>query len=231
MERVEIETADGRAPVLVWEGQGPRILVISDGIGMRPAIQAVGEEIARHGYRVVMPDVFYRMGPYTAPDPRRLFSDPEVRASWFASAQRALSPELMRRDLEAYLRFAGPSPVGVVGYCMGGRFAFSAAGWFPETVRAAAAYHPGGLVSDKPDSPHLLAPKIRGRLYIGRASEDPSFDDQALATLEGALADAGVAHTIETYPARHGFVPADTPVHDEAATRKHYETMFALFDS
>jgi carboxymethylenebutenolidase len=42
---------------------------------------------------------------------------------------------------------------------------------------------------------------------------------------------AGVDHLIETYPARHGWVLRDTPVHDPAATERHYQTMAALFEA
>ena len=40
--------------------------------------------------------------------------------------------------------------------------------------RRGASFHGGGLVTDKPESPHLLAPKIKGRMYFGIASNDDS---------------------------------------------------------
>lgn len=102
---------------------------------------------------------------------------------------------------------------------------------FPDRVAAAAGYHPGGLVSDGADSPHLLASKIKAKIYIGAAKEDRSFDAAQITTLDRALTDAHVDHTIEVYDALHGWVPSDTPVHDVAATQKHYVTLFALFES
>jgi carboxymethylenebutenolidase len=70
---------------------------------------------------------------------------------------------------------------------------------------------------------------MTGRVYVAGAIKDPNFDDAQKARLEQALTDAGVDHTVETYNAMHGFVPRDTPVHDEAATAKHWETLLALF--
>ena len=70
---------------------------------------------------------------------------------------------------------------------------------------------------------------MKARIYVAGAIDDASFDDPQKARLEQALTDAGVDHTIETYNALHGWVLSDTPVHDAAATAKHWETLMALF--
>jgi carboxymethylenebutenolidase len=113
---------------------------------------------------------------------------------------------------------------------MGGFMSLTAAGTYPDRIAAAASYHGGRLATDAPDSPHLLAPKIKARVYVAGAIEDASFPDEQKARLAEALREAGVEHQIETYPAKHGWVPRDTPVHDAAEAERHYETLFALFD-
>ncbi len=224
---IEIKTEDGVAPAFEF-GSGPSVLFLIDGIGMRPAMHEMAERLAKAGYRVLMPDLFYRIGAYTAPEPAKLFTDPAVRNEWFARVMSTTTADKMLRDIPAYLAHL-PGKVGVTGYCMGGRMAIAAAGNFPERIVAAASYHPGGLVTDTPDSPHLLAPKIKASLYIGRAKEDANFTDAQMAVLEKALTDAHVDHVIETYPALHGWVPSDTPVHDAAQAEHHWETLLALF--
>ena len=107
----------------------------------------------------------------------------------------------------------------------------TAAGTFPDRIVAAASYHGGGLASDAPDSPHLLAPKIKARVYVAGAIEDQSFPDAMKARLDAALTKAGVDHTIETYQAKHGWVFRDTPVYDAAAAERHWQTMLALFSA
>jgi carboxymethylenebutenolidase len=231
MKMIEIATPDGVAPTYVWDNAGPTVLFLIDGLGMRAAIRDVGAHIAAQGYRVVMPDLFYRLGAYEAHDPKVLFANAEVRRAWWSRILPIATREHLHRDLGAYLDYLAVPKCGVVGYCMGGRLAITAAGQFPERIAAAAAYHPGDLVTDKPDSPHLLAPKIKARLYIGAAMKDASFDDAAQATLADALTKAHVDYQLEMYQAMHGWVPSDTPVHDPVATAKHYETMFALFAS
>jgi len=119
--------------------------------------------------------------------------------------------------------------IGITGYCMGGRLAMYAAGHYGDRVAAAAAYHPAGLATDSPDSPHRLADGMKATIYVGAAMEDQSFDAAQQARFDEALTDAGVTHTIEQYHARHGFVPPDTPTYDPAAAKRHDETLFALF--
>jgi carboxymethylenebutenolidase len=120
--------------------------------------------------------------------------------------------------------------IGTTGYCLGGRMSLAAAGHFPDRVAGAASYHGGGLATDAPDSPHRLAPNMKARVYVGGAIEDSGFDDAQKERLEKALTDAGVDHVIETYNARHGWVPSDTPVHDPVAAEKHWRTLFELLD-
>ncbi len=229
MKTVEIATPDGAAPTYVWDNPGPCVLVLMDGVGMRQALRDIAAKIAEHGYRVVMPDLFYRLGPYTAPEPAKLFADPEAQKAWFGRVSSLMTPDNVRRDLAAYIEWTGAPKLGVVGYCMGGRFAIVAAEEFPAKVAAAAAYHPGGLVTDKPDSPHLAVAAITAKVYIGAAKDDAHMTPAMQQTLDAALTEAGVDHTVAQYQAKHGWVPSDTPIHDEAETARHYETMFALF--
>ena len=113
---------------------------------------------------------------------------------------------------------------------MGGLTSLLAAGLFPERIVATASYHGGRLASDSPESPHLFADRIKSRVYVGGAIEDPTFPDDMKARLEDALAKAGVDHKVETYPAKHGWVFRDTPVFDATAAERHWETLVALMD-
>lgn len=231
MDKVEIKTPDGIAPTYLWDNKGPSVLFLMDGIGMRPAIRDVAAKVAAKGYRVVMPDMFYRMGEYTAPDPHKMFSDPAVGKAWWTQVTTTTNLETLTRDIGAYLDFIEAPKVGVTGYCMGGRMAIVAAERFPERIVAAAAYHPGGLVTDQPDSPHLHVATIKAKVFIGAAKQDQSFTDEQQQAFDAALTKAGVDHQLVQFDARHGWVPGDTPVHDAAQAEKHYTTLFALFES
>ena len=227
--RLDIPTDDGTAPAFAYGEEGhPNALMFIDGLGMRPAMHAIAERLAASGYYVLMPDVFYRAGAYTSPDPVKLFSDPEVRAAWFKQMSAAASQEKLMRDTRHYLAHLPREAVAAFGYCMGGRMAIAAAGTYPDRITLAAAFHPGGLATDAPDSPHLLAAQIKARVYVGAASDDPSFDLAQQERFSQALTAAGVKLEMDHYAAKHGWVPTDTPVHDPDCTEKHWAKLLDL---
>ncbi|HVO31673.1 MAG TPA: dienelactone hydrolase family protein [bacterium] len=239
-DRIVIETEDGNCPA--WEfhragkGPWPGVLLYMDGIGIRPAMFEIAERLAGAGYFVLLPDLYYRVGPYEPMDAKTVFRDPEKRAMLLSKFMPAASVANVMKDTRAFLAHLAAHPsvkqpkIGTTGYCMGGRLSLCAAGHFPDRIAAAASYHGGNLANDAPDSPHLLAPKMKARVYAACAIEDANFPDEQKARLEKALTDAKVDHVVETYPARHGWVPTDTPVHDAAAAERHWKTLIDLFD-
>jgi carboxymethylenebutenolidase len=241
MNKIDINTRDGVCPAYVYRPPGsgpwPGVLVYMDGPGIRPAVLELGERLATYGYFVLLPDLFYRAGPYEPMNPHTLFSDPEQRKmlmeKFFARATQALTMS----DTRAFLDYLAAQPdvkpgrIGTTGYCMGGLMSLTAAGTYPDRILATASYHGGRLATDSPESPHLLAPKMKSRVYIAGAIEDASFPDEMKARLEEALTHAGVDHQIETYQAKHGWVLRDTPVYDAAAAERHWRTLIALFEA
>jgi len=235
---VDITTQDGSCPTHVFTPSGsgpwPGVLMFMDGIGIRPALFEMAERLAQAGYYVALPDLFYRIGP-THYDAKAAFTDPAQRNDLMTRAMPSASLANVMRDTDAFLTHLEGEPrvrgrrFGITGYCMGARLALAAAGTYPDRFAAVACYHGSNLATDAPDSPHRLAPRIRARVYVAGAIEDRNFDDAQKARLDEALTDAGVRHTVETYPARHGWVPSDTPVHDPAETEHHWRTLLALF--
>jgi carboxymethylenebutenolidase len=239
MTQISIKTRDGICPSYVYqpagEGPWPGVLVFMDGLAIRPAMLELGERLASFGYYVLLPDLFYRSGPYEPMDPHTVFSDPEKRKVLMEKFFAPATPANIMSDTSAFLEYLAAQPqvrpggIGTTGYCMGGLMSLTAAGTYPEQIVAAASYHGGRLATDAPDSPHLLAPKMRARIYIGGAIEDQSFPDDMKQRLERALTEAGVDHTIETYQAKHGWVFRDTPVYDAAAAERHWQSLRELF--
>jgi carboxymethylenebutenolidase len=241
MTKIDIRTEDGTCPSYVYRPSGsgpwPAVLVFMDGVGIRPAMLEIGERLAKHGYFALLPDLFYRSGPYEPMDGASIFSDPEKRKILMEKFIAPASPANIMKDTRAFLDYLAAQPdvvqqggVGTTGYCMGGLMSLTAAGTYPDRIRATASFHGGRLATDAPDSPHLLAPKMKSKVYVAGAIEDASFTDEMKARLDDALTKAGVDHTIETYPAKHGWVFRDLPVYDEAASERHWKSMIALFD-
>jgi carboxymethylenebutenolidase len=242
MNRIEIKTRDGICASYVYRpasggGPWPAVLVFMDGLGIRPAMLELGERLATYGYYVLLPDLFYRSGAYEPMDPHAVFTDPAKRKILMEKFIALATPANIMSDARAFLDYLAAQPdvkpggIGTTGYCMGGLMSLTAAGTYSDRIVATASYHGGRLATDAPDSPHLLAPKIKSRVYIAGAIEDQSFPDEMKARLEKALTDVGVDHQIETYQAKHGWVFRDTPVYDAAAAERHWQSLVALMDA
>jgi carboxymethylenebutenolidase len=239
-EMIDVQTRDGVANAYLSQpddGQRhPGVLFLIDAFGLRPQIERMADRIAQRGFVVLAPNVFYRDGRDPIgemPD----MSDPDRRARFMEELRpllQSLTPERIVRDGGAYLDLleeVGRGPVGITGYCMGGRLGWRIAAAFPERVAALGCFHTGGLVSEDEDSPHLSASRLSAELYLGSADNDRSMTPEQLALLEQALAQAGVSYSSEVYEgAAHGYTMADTPAYDEAAAERHFAELFALLD-
>lgn len=194
----------------------------------------MAERLAGLGYVVLVPDVYYRSGHWAPFSMKDVFNDKAERQRLFAMIG-SVTPDAMESDARAFFDYLAARPevrgetFGTTGYCMGGRTSLIVAGRVPERVAAAMSFHGGGLAADDPGSPHLLAEKIRAAVYVGGAADDASFTEAQAETLDQALTAAGVEHTIEWYPALHGFAVPDNAPYDEAAAEKHWDAMKDFF--
>jgi carboxymethylenebutenolidase len=238
-QQVEIDTRDGRCRTSIFTpggpGRWPAMIFYMDGLGIRPVLGKMCERIAGFGYVVMLPDMFYRAGPYEPLDPKAVFAMGDIRkalAHLFGSTdnQRAAQDTAaFLAHLDARTDVLG-TKVGTTGYCMGGAMSLTAAGTYPDRIAAAASFHGGNLASDSPMSPHLLAPKMRGFVYVAGADQDNSYPPEMHARLEQALSDAGVPHRCEIYPgALHGWTMADFPIYKEDAAERHFSELRTLF--
>ncbi len=240
-QSVEIQTADGTCPAALsipsGEGPWPAVIMFPDAGGMRDVLRQMGERLSEMGYIVVVPDFYYRNGPYDPIDLGTAFSTKEGAEKIMAMI-RSYTVDMAVRDAGCYVDFLEslpqkkPGGVGTTGYCMGGRLSLVTAANLAERVAAAASFHGGNLAkADDPDSPHHKAASIKAAVYVAGAIEDGSFDDEQKDLLEQSLREAGVRHSIETYEAHHGFAVPDNPSFDEAAAERHWKSMEQFFGS
>jgi carboxymethylenebutenolidase len=216
----------------------PGVLFFMDAIGLRPQIAAMTDRIASWGYVVLAPNFFYRNGSIADLAPRTDLTTPEGRAAFFASGLMervaALTPELSDADTEVWVAELGRRagrPIGTTGYCMGARLAVRAAAAHPDLVAAVGGFHGGGLVTDKPDSPHLVLSAARAEFVFGHADNDQSMPAEAVAAWGVALTGAGLVHRNEVYAgAVHGYTMADTSAYDEDSAERHFTVLRELFE-
>lgn len=236
--RLDLRTGDGLLDLHVFQPEGagpwPAVIFYMDAFGVRAELCGMAERLASYGYVVALPNLYYRSGAYAPFDPAEVAAGGAERDR-FKGMIASIGNTAVMADTAAILAALDQHPAvrpgakAVVGYCMGGGFALAAAGTFPEAVAAAASFHGGSLATDKPDSAHRLAARIRARVYVGIAGIDPGFTDEQRQRLDAALGTAGVDYTLEVYPgARHGFAVTGHLVYDQEAAERHWATLVRL---
>ena len=245
---VEVKTPDGvcdAAFIHPATGSHPGVLIWPDAFGLRPSMRDIGKRIAAEGYSVLVPNPFYRLAK--APviqDPSSFsFQNPADMAKLqplMASINAAGAAE---KDASAYVAFLDAQPqvnkakkMGTQGYCMGGPLVVRTAAALPDRIGAGASFHGGGLVTNTPASPHLLAPKIKARMYFGIASNDDMRQPDAKDKLREAFAAAKVPAEIEVYPeSLHGWCVPDMPmqngkpIYNKPDAEKAWAKLVALY--
>ncbi len=242
-DNVEIKTADGTcdgAFIHPASGAHAAVLLWTDAFGLRPSMRELGKRLAGDGYAVLVPNPYYRNSKAPQfPDASKV-DFARDRAQFMPLMASLQQPGVAESDAKTYIAWLDSQKsvdrkkkVGTQGYCMGGALALRTAAAVPDRVGAAASFHGGGLVTDKPDSPHLLAPKIKAKLYIGIAGNDDQKQPEAKDELRRAFGDAA---QVEVYDNdMHGWCIPDMPaadgkpIYDKAAADRAWTKLLALY--
>jgi carboxymethylenebutenolidase len=238
---VDIKTPDGTCDayfVHPAKGAHPGVLIWPDIFGLRPAFKDMATRLAESGYSVLVINPFYRTkhAP-TAPD-HPDFNDPPTKNALISLAG-TLSPQTALVDAKAFVGFLDAQgavdkkrKMGTTGYCMGGPFVFRTAAAFPDRIGAGATFHGGGLVTDKPESPHLLIPQMKAHFLIAIAENDDQRQPEAKTVLKDSFAKAHLPAEIEVYAGTmHGWCPPDAQVYNHDQAEKAWGRMLALFST
>lgn len=238
---VDIKTPDGTADAFFVhpaKGKYPGVLIWPDIFGLRLAFRQMATRLAESGYSVLVINPFYRTKKApTAPD-HADFNDPATRQALMTLAG-SLTPETALTDATAFVAYLDSQPavdkkrkMGTTGYCMGGPFTMRTAAAFPDRIGAGASFHGGGLVTDKPDSPVLLVPKMKAQYLFAIAENDDKRQPEAKDVIRDAFAKAKLPAEIEVYAgAMHGWCPPDSQVYNQTQAEKAWSRMLVLFKS
>lgn len=236
---VEIKTPDGTTDayfVHPASGTHAAVLIWPDIFGLRPAFRQMGKRLASSGYSVLVVNPFYREKKAPVMAEGASFQDPAVRSALFA-LMATLTPDTTTTDAKAFVSWLDNQPsvdkkrkIGTTGYCMGGPLTMRTAATLPDRVGAGASFHGASLVTDKPDSPHLLVPKMKAQYLFAIAENDDQKQPEAKDVLRETFAKAKLPAEIEVYKgAMHGWCPPDHPVYNEAQAEKAWSRLLVLF--
>ncbi len=237
---VDIKTPDGNADayfVHPAKGKHPGVLIWPDIFGLRPAFKQMATRLAESGYSVLVINPFYRTKRAPTAPENPDFNDPATRDA-LMGLMGSLNPDTALTDAKAFVSFLDGQAavdkkrkIGTTGYCMGGPFVFRTAAAFPDRIGAGATFHGGGLVTDKPDSPHLLIPQMKAHFLIAIAENDDTKQPDAKNTLRDSFAKAQLPAEIEVYAgAMHGWCPPDSHVYNHDQAEKAWSRLLVLFD-
>ena len=218
-------------------GPFPPIIIYMDAPGMREELRDMARRLGTVGYYVMLPNLYYRTGREGeyGYDLAKIRIDDAEREKMF-QVMRTLTNASIVSDTQPLLTYAHnddastQGPFGCIGYCMSGQFVVSIGASYPDDFAAIASFYGVGIVTDKEDSPHLTAHRIKGSLYLAFASNDPFVPQSLLDSLPEIMEQAGTNHRIEIYPdTEHGFAFPQRPVYVKSAGERHWERLFALF--
>src|ERR1700761_9044641 len=239
---VTVKTADGSCDAVLFHPAGarpwPAVLIWPDIMGLRPAFRDMGKRLAGQGYVVLVPNPFYRSAHAPVIGDNFDFSNPEQR-NRLMGYRGAMSNDGIDSDAKAYLAFLDAQPqtakgkkAGVQGYCMGGALAFRTAAAVSSRVAAVGSFHGGnGLVTDKPDSPHLLIPRTNAVFLVLQAQNDDATQPKVKDDLKAAFAAAGKQATVEVYHANHGWCVPGGAVYDQGEAERAWTALSALYQT
>jgi carboxymethylenebutenolidase len=237
---VEIATPDGTADcyfVHPSSGAHAGVLVWPDILGLRPAFRQMGKRLAESGYSVLVVNPFYRQKRAPVVPEGASFADQSVRDTVFPLAQ-SLNATTNATDAKAFIAWLDEQDaidtnrkVGTTGYCMGGPIVMRTAAAVPDRVGAGASFHGGGLVTQNPDSPHLLVPQMKAKFLFAVAENDDMREPEAKNVLRETYGAAGLDAEIEVYPAQHGWCPPDSAVYDETQAERAWSRLLVLFEN
>ena len=237
---VMVKAGDGICDAVLFHpaGQGswPAVLVWPDIMGLRPAFRDIGRRLAGQGYVVLVPNPFYRSAKAPVVGDNVDFSNPETRTK-LTGYRSAMTDDGIDRDAQAYLAFLDSQSqtskthkAGVQGYCMGGALSFRTAAAVPGRIAAVGSFHGGnGLVTQNPNSPHLLIAKTNASYLVCQAQNDDTQNPQVKEDLKTAFTAAKRPASVEVYQANHGWCVKGGQVYNEAEAERAWTNLTQLY--
>ena len=220
-------------------GKHPGVILWPDIAGLRDAKLAMGRDLARAGYAVLVANPYYRSvegEQFEDFDAWREGGGFDRVRPWMAEntpAAVAESAAAIVEWLDDQDEVDTDRGIGCQGYCMTGSWTIRAAAAVPDRVKAAASFHGGGLVGEGPDAPVNLLASIApdAQVLIAIARNDDAQAPGDKDALRAAAQAAGRNVTVEVYQGDHGWTVLDSPVYDIDEGDRAWEALLAMYEA
>ncbi len=238
-ENIVIKTKDGNldSRIFVTDKKNlSNIIFYMDAPGIREELRNMARKIAQRGFNVILPNLFYRVGKEGQyPFDQKNYSNKKIELNKMIETMNKTSNAMIESDTQFILEYLSKNfsnkPVGVLGYCMSGRFVISCAAKYPDKIKAIASFYGVDIYTNKKDSPHLKAKNIKGEIYLAFAEKDYWVPEGVLKKIINYFSKISAKVNIEVYPnTDHGFAFPSRSTYVEEAEKKHWNELFSLYE-
>lgn len=187
-------------------GKFPAVIVLMEAFGLNPWCKSICDRLAQAGFAAIAPD-FYRGATYAYTDVQGAIAK-----------LKSLNDDGIMGDVGKSLEFLAGKPeinangIGVIGFCMGGRYTFLANAVYPTKIKAAVSFYGGGIdgAAGNPLGQKSLLDRvanIQSPIMLMYGSEDQLIAAEEHGRIAAALSKAKKRYILNLFPnAGHGFM-------------------------
>lgn len=187
-------------------GKFPAVIVLMEAFGLNNWCKSICNRLAQSGFAAIAPD-FYRGTTYEYTD-----------VAGAIGKLKSLNDDAIMSDVSKSLDFlAGKSEInangiGVIGFCMGGRYAFLTNAVYPSKIKAAVSFYGGGIdaTAGNPLGQKSIldrTPTMQSPIMLVYGSEDQLIAADEHGRVAAALSKAKKRYILNLFPkAGHGFM-------------------------
>jgi carboxymethylenebutenolidase len=211
------------------QGPHPAVIVIMEAFGLNDYIKSVCNRLARAGYAALAPD-FYHGAVYPYTDMGGAITKLKTLKDDVVMAEFGKGVEFLGKQLDT--KRGG---VGVIGFCMGGRYTFLANAVQASNVKAAVSFYGGGIAAN-PDPlgrANLLGyvDKMSAPIMLMYGAEDQSISAEEHQQVAAALSKAKKRYALNVFPkAGHGFFSDRRDSYNSEASSEAWAMTLSFFD-
>lgn len=206
----------------------PAVMVFMEAFGLNNHIKEVCDRLAKAGYTALAPD-FYHGATYAYTDMQNAIAKLKTLDDTKVMAEVGKGLEFLAKRKEV-----AANKIGVMGFCMGGRFTFLANAVHADKFKGAVAFYGSGIgnPNDQLGRKSLLdqVGVMKAPIMLIYGAEDKSILPDEHGRIVTALSSAKKRYTLTVFPtAGHGFFSDRRGNYAAAAAKEAWQLTMNFF--